>query len=94
MTESEFFAAKYQELDAECFSVNPGCPLTIQLFNTLFTQRGGDVEVARFHVPSQRVDEEEIMEEYWEEFDQAVVNLEEGQEELGTTTGRRLANSF
>ena len=95
------FAAKYQKIDAEYFLVKPEIPFlasSIQLFNALSTQRGGDVEVAKLHVSGKRVDgttdQQEITEEYWEEFDQAVVNLEEEQEELGTTRARGLFNAF
>ena len=85
------FAAQYQKLDAEYVLVKPGRPFdasSIHLSNTLSSQRGGDFEVARLQVSAERVDEtttipdqEEITEEYWQEFDEAVVDLEEQQEE-------------
>ena len=85
------FAAQYQKLDAEYFLVKPGSPFvasSIHLSNTLSSQRGGDFEVARLQISGERVDEtttipvqEEITEEYWQEFDEAVVDLEEQQEE-------------
>ena len=85
------FAAQYQKLDAEYVLVKPGSPFvasSIHLSNTLSSQRGGDFEVARLQVSGECVeetttipDQEEITEEYWQEFDEAVVDLEEQQEE-------------
>ena len=86
------FAAQYQKLDAAYVLVKPGSPFeasSIHLSDTLSSQRGGDFEVARLQVSGERVDEttttipvqEEITEEYWQEFDEAVVDLEEQQEE-------------
>ena len=85
------FAAQYQKLDAEYILVKPGSPFVasrIHLSNTLSTQRGGDFEAARLQLSGQPVDatttipgQEDITEQYWQEFDEAVVDLEKQQEE-------------